>query len=56
MLLAQANYIGAQFVDLTFYFDTNTIGITPVMKDDVMKRFQEGTDGTSMEDIINYEL
>lgn len=55
LLLAQANALGCKFVDVSFYPDTNTIGVTPITLDETRKRFMDGNDKTSMEDIINDE-
>lgn len=53
LLLAQANAIGAAFVDVSFDTSERKLGIAPIHKDEQMKRFMEGKDRTDMDDIIN---
>lgn len=53
LLLAQANSLDCQFVDLSFDVEKRRVSITPIGKDEAMKRFTDGTEGTNMEDLIN---
>lgn len=55
LLLAQANAIGCQFVDLSFDMEKRSVGITPISREEVMHRFEGGKEGTNMEDLISDE-
>lgn len=55
LLLAQANALGCPYVDLNFDVQRRSVGITPISKDEIMNRFQDGREGTNMEDLISDE-
>lgn len=55
LLLAQANALGCQFVDLSFNVEKRTVGITPISRGEAMQRFEAGKEGTNMEDLISDE-
>lgn len=53
LLLAQANSINCPYVDLTFDTVRRSVTIIPISRDESMERFNEGKDGTDIEDLIN---
>lgn len=53
LLLAQANSIGAPFVDIGFNVEKRSLTIQPISREESQKRFIDGKEGTDIEDIIN---
>lgn len=53
LLLAQANSIGAPFIDITFDNERKSLTIQPISIVESKKRYIDGKEGTDMEDIIN---
>jgi len=53
LLLAQANKLSCPFVDLGFDTERKVVSVTPITTAEGNKRFDQGKEGTSMEDLIN---